>query len=205
MLFRLLILSFFWLTPVLCQQCYVLGSVEGIFHDAHVVTSYNECLNYCKNDTDCKCFTYYQDNNDCAEFTFCSALDISCTTCYSGEPECSEEIRCDIDGLCNGVLIELTITESEADCLARCKEVTDCEFYAYRGDDGNCALLEDCSDVFPCGECHSGEKDCSISIEGKMRKSEILPECILRAITILDLILFNSVLFGITQYNSVFL
>ena len=84
------------------QQCHVQGEVNGIVKVAQDVTSYNECLNYCKADPDCTCFTYYKDTQECREFSEYTSLDISCTTCISGEPACPEYYNCNIDGFCRG-------------------------------------------------------------------------------------------------------
>ena len=163
----LIFLIFYCISVVNCQQCYVQGVIGGVILDSHTTSSYNECLEICKADTECSCFTYYQSVGDCIEYSLFSSLDNSCATCLSGEPVCDEENLCEIDGLCNGVPINSTITDSEEDCLAWCQEVPECEFYAYQGNDGNCALLESCSEIQPCSNCHSGQRTCSVSAQGR--------------------------------------
>ena len=151
------------------QQCHVQGEVVGAINGVHDVTSYNECLNYCQANADCSCFTYYEDRRECQEFSEYNSLDISCSTCISGEPACPEYHNCNIDGLCIGTPVDEVIVDSEAACLSQCKANADCAYYAYQGTDDTCFLLADCSDVFPCTDCHSGERACSISSEGKLK------------------------------------
>ena len=164
---KVVIFLFYCLASAKSQQCHVQGKVNGVIKLAHVVTSYNECLNYCKADTACTCFTYYEDLGECVEFSEFNSLDTSCMTCISGETACPEFNNCNIDGFCGGTLIDIKIANSEADCLARCQADDNCAFYAYQGTDGSCALLEDCSNVTPCTDCHSGERTCSISSQGR--------------------------------------
>ena len=149
------------LAIVNAQQCNVKGQIFGIFHDGHLVDSYNECLGYCKSDSNCTCFTYNAMKGECVEFSMYQELDPGCSECYSGETVCPNILECDIDGLCNGVLVDYTVATSNDDCLSQCKASVDCEFYGYREDDGFCALLEDCSEVFDCQTCKSGQKNCS--------------------------------------------
>ena len=148
------------------QQCHIQGEVNGVLDFAHVVTSYNECLDYCKVDPACSCFTHYEDIGECVGFSEYLSLDNTCTTCLSGERDCAEYQDCDIDGFCRGTLVDITIADSEADCLVICQANVNCTYYAYQEQDGSCALLKDCNDVDPCTGCHSGERTCSISSPG---------------------------------------
>lgn len=151
----------------IAQQCYLRGEIVGTFYDGHAVYSYNECLAYCNNSTYCLCFTYNEMRDECIEFSYCEGLDITCSSCYSGERNCPVELLCNIDGLCNGRLVDYGLVASETECSSQCELNAACEFYAYREDDGTCALLEDCSEIQFCPTCHSGQKGCSISSTSK--------------------------------------
>lgn len=165
----IILLFFCCFLGINCQQCYLEGKVNGVIHDAHSATSYNDCLNFCKNDTACSWFTFYASENQCAQFSLFDSIDMSCTTCLSGERNCSNILQCDIDGFCNGVLVDLKSADSERDCLILCQDDPRCQYYAYHEDGGSCALLEDCIEVLPCDDCHSGEKSCSITSQGKQK------------------------------------
>lgn len=161
---KILVYIFSLTSAVTCQlQCHVEGEVDGTFYDVHAVTSYNECLAFCNADSFCDCFTYYKDINECAEFSVCQSLNATCTNCFSGQHNCTEFYDCDIDGLCNGDLVGISTADTEYDCLSQCEDNPACEYYAYRGDDGSCVLLKDCAVVNPCENCHSGQRDCTLS------------------------------------------
>ena len=155
------------LSLVKSQQCYVRGEIQGVFIDGHVADSYNECLSNCNNDAACLYFTYNAMRRECIEFSIYQSLDTGCTNCYSGERDCPTILECNIDGLCSGVLVDYGVVSSENDCLNECKLNPSCQFYAYREDDGTCALLEDCLEITDCQTCHSGQKDCKLSSNGK--------------------------------------
>ena len=167
MYLKVVILSFYFITTAYCQKCHVQGEAEGLLYIGHIAPSYNDCLNLCKDDSFfCSCFTYYEELANCIEFSECFSLDSTCTTCLSGEQDCTEYYQCDIDGLCSGEIIDVSLEGSEADCLALCQSHPRCEFYGYQGQDGTCVLLEDCSNINPCTDCHSGQRSCSISSQG---------------------------------------
>ena len=156
----LLLVSISLLVTSNAQECHVTGKVNGIVRDAHIVQSYNECLGYCVIDSSCFYFTFYQDRDECALFNTFQDLDTSCSYCISGETNCPEYYDCDIQGLCNGNLVDLNPAASENECLDQCIANPACEYYAYRGDDGSCLLLENCLDILDCANCHSGERAC---------------------------------------------
>ena len=142
------------------------GRVEGTIYDAHLSESYNDCLSICQAESLCTWFTYSTSNNDCLEFSSYSGIDPSCSNCLSGERSCQPYEECEINGLCQGELVDFNNTDSESECLYLCKATPSCEFYAFREDEGICLLLEDCPDILPCNECHSGQRACPVSSLG---------------------------------------
>ena len=143
-------------------QCHVQGQAIGVFHFAYPENSYNECLSYCHNDPVCTCFTYNSQNKECFEFSECQGLDQSCSDCYSGESDCPIDGECNIQGLCNGQMVDYGDTPTEEDCLFQCKENPSCQYYAYEGDFDYCTLLEDCPTIYTCQNCRSGKRNCSL-------------------------------------------
>lgn len=88
----------------------------------------------------------------------------TCTDCISGDAVCS----CFTVGLCQGFFIGSEITSDIGQCLQECKAMDKCKWISFKGEDGECVLLEDCSNLDASKtEFLSGQKDCdSGSIEG---------------------------------------
>ena len=158
--FKSLAVIFSYLGFVKSQQCYVNGEVFGTFNNVHSSSSYNECLNYCQKESSCTCFTYYEDTKECVEFSNCFSLDETCSTCLSGEKECTQVSLCNVNGKCIGEQIGTITVDKETECLSQCKSTPTCEYYTYRTDNSSCELLKGCSVIEPCPNCHSGQKDC---------------------------------------------
>ena len=80
----------------------------------------------------------------------------------SGNVNCDEVRMCNIKGFCNGAFVKVVKEDSEFHCLAKCKNLESCKFYAFKEETGLCTLLKDCSSVRDCQNCYSGMTNCTI-------------------------------------------
>jgi hypothetical protein len=154
------------LAAVAAQEpmCYMPGQCAGIVVGFPSTDTYNDCLDVCKNNTNCKFFTHYLDTAECLEFYDCPSVDTACENCFSGQVECLPTgPECDVVGFCNGHLVATDTAETADDCLLFCQATEGCAWFSYSPDTGNCVLTEDCLFVDDsCSACVSGERDCHV-------------------------------------------
>ena len=83
------------------QQCFVPGEcTNSALVNALPAVDVNNCLQLCKNTSDCAWFTFVSYANFCELFSECNELAVdNCADCISGEKEC-EAPKCDVIGLC---------------------------------------------------------------------------------------------------------
>ena len=71
---------------------------------------YKDCLNDCKNTTNCAWFTYHEEGNFCFLFDGCKSFSTNCSKCFSGEVSCpSSDYQCNLAGMCQVGLLIATV------------------------------------------------------------------------------------------------
>lgn len=159
-------LSFFTFIHCLNEDCYVQGSCTTGYHVEHILNiSYFQCHQECQDYIgvpDCTYFTYDYQSNLCLFMSECQGISAElCSTCYTTEATC-ELYDCSLSGMCQGSIVEETYADSEVQCLTRCYNNVNCDYYTYDTWVGYCLLTSEC--VNPQGSTTSfsvyGQKEC---------------------------------------------
>ena len=69
-------------------------------------------------------------------------------------------LQCNIQGSCEGNLIDVLTESSVLSCLESCVQYPTCQWFTFNSIDNSCLLLENCPTITECTTCTSGEKDC---------------------------------------------
>lgn len=74
---------------------------------AHIEDTYNQCLDICRdNDEFCRYFTHDDMTKDCILYLDCPQFDSnSCSSCKTGQPNCTSQYTCFESGFCVGVSV----------------------------------------------------------------------------------------------------
>ena len=146
--------------------CYEEGQCQGTLLNAQVKHTYNECLDFCQNTSECQWFTFFDDTENCILQLDCPFIDKSCQFCHVGQTSCPErEAHCQLQIACNGQLVApLESALDDQKCLESCKENSQCRWFTFLTDVKSCSLMSDC-DIYDdtCQNCISGESNCEAS------------------------------------------
>ena len=85
----------------------------------------------------------------------------------SGNKDCSK-YSCNESGMCHGTLIDGISASDANSCLGLCQNNPACLWFTYLPQDQLCIQLADCSDLLPCIDCLSGQRQCQA--DGSMNK-----------------------------------
>ena len=141
--------------------CDLQGRCMGLLVGQALTDSADSCLReLCQPNPECQWYTYDSLEGICVTFSSCDTFDSECTTCISGESDCQAEL-CHVPGRCLAVYFDVTLTNSEDECLAECKVINDCLFYTFDSSTKACFLFDECDDVGQCDTCTSGSVNCS--------------------------------------------
>ncbi len=78
------------------------------------------------------------------------------------------DLPCWVTGLCEGIVVDVTISEDGNSCMDLCIQNDDCLWFTYDSSDNACLLLEDCQQLdSTCDSCLSGHRLCPAQQEGK--------------------------------------
>ena len=88
-------------TPAPVPQCFIPGEcTSSALVGAEPAVDVNNCLQLCKDSSDCAWFTFVPYAMFCELFSECAVLSIdNCASCISGQKVC-EAPKCDVVGLC---------------------------------------------------------------------------------------------------------
>ena len=67
---------------------------------------------------------------------------------------------------CKGDFVDSFAIPTLEDCIAKCNEVEDCQWFTLEKDSDHCILYEECNDPFDCETCATGEKKCANGYKG---------------------------------------
>ncbi len=75
-------------------DCEIQGECNGkVVHEHDSVNTIEDCINLCKNTSNCNWFTFHTELSLCSLFETCFDVDTSCETCISGENTCRNTAR----------------------------------------------------------------------------------------------------------------
>lgn len=105
-------------------------------------SSSSRCLEDCKSTPRCQWYTFRQDlkASNCKLQASCHGVE-ECSTCSTGQVICSGAL-CDLQGLCQGPLINSTESTSSDECGELCNDSDVCSWFSYGSD--TCYLFEHC-------------------------------------------------------------
>ena len=68
---------------------------------------------------------------------------------------------------CKGDFVDSFAIATLEECIEKCNEVVDCEWFTLEKANDHCILYEECDDQFDCETCASGEKKCAHGYKGE--------------------------------------
>jgi len=142
-----------------CGDCYEQGTCQGTVVAVDLADSLCDCVDMCKNTTDCEYMTYTQSNMICTMTRDCQTISTTCADCLTGPKECPPDTACSDcsePGQCQGTVVDVFIVEDICECKASCQNsTTGCEFLSFDNSTGIC------TETSTCGTVDKTCKDCS--------------------------------------------
>ena len=74
---------------------------------------------------------------------------------------------------CKGVFVDSFAIPTLEECILKCNEVEDCQWFTLEKANDHCILYEECNDQFDCETCATGEKKCANGYKGKYECLEL--------------------------------
>ncbi len=151
--------------------CYAKGRCEDGYQLVITTTpTYFDCQDACLSNFECNVFTHDQTTDHCELLQDCSRVDpLLCSTCYTGEPDCPKQI-CSQPGMCQGQPVGEMNSDSEDECLEKCFDNVDCNWYSYDNILEFCLLTSDC-DPISSSNFMFGQRECYDASSNPSRKS----------------------------------
>ncbi len=154
------ILTSFTIGSLAQEVCHVQGRCEeGYILNNTLADTYYDCQDACNSTDNCNFFTHEQTGDLCQLLSNCSQVISSlCSTCYTGEKDCPKVI-CSQVGLCQGELVTDLYTDTEDECLEKCVNEDDCDWYTYYESVRFCQLTSTCDPVSSASSVF-GQREC---------------------------------------------
>ena len=148
------------------EQCFVSGEcTHSPLISSAIKPGPNECLKSCQELDSCGWFSFDPSINYCLLFANCTQLDVeTCPQCISGQSSC-EVALCNLQGVCQGNLLEHGTQASLRQCMDQCQSSTvdNCQWFSFNGQDRICLLFETCPVLDEeAQDFVSGQKMCQI-------------------------------------------
>ena len=67
---------------------------------------------------------------------------------------------------CKGDFVDSFAIPTLEECISKCNEVEDCQWFTLEKANDHCILYEECNDQFDCETCATGEKKCANGYKG---------------------------------------
>merc|ERR1712241_145046 len=67
---------------------------------------------------------------------------------------------------CQGDFVDSFAIATLEECIEKCNEMEDCQWFTLEKANDHCVLYEECNDQFDCETCASGEKKCAHGYKG---------------------------------------
>ena len=68
---------------------------------------------------------------------------------------------------CKGDFVDSYAIATLEECIEKCNEAEDCQWFTLEKANDHCILYEECDDQFDCETCASGEKKCAHGYQGE--------------------------------------
>ena len=68
---------------------------------------------------------------------------------------------------CKGDFVDSFAIPTLEECISKCNEVEDCQWFTLEKANDHCILYEECNDQFDCETCATGERKCANGYKGK--------------------------------------
>ena len=89
---------------------------------------------------------------------FCVTFLSFCTRCPARE--CHGAFKC------KGDFVDSFAIATLEECIEKCNQVVDCQWFTLEKKNDHCVLYEECHDQFDCETCATGEKKCANGYKG---------------------------------------
>jgi len=153
------------------QKCYVYGQCQEYSLDFKVTQDAEGCHKFCGKNQECNWWSWEPAFELCMLFANCTEVGIDppavepCPECISGEKGCPAR-ECHGAFKCKGVFVDSFAIGTLEECIAKCNDVEDCQWFTLEKANDHCILYEECNDQFDCETCASGEKKCAHGYKG---------------------------------------
>jgi len=153
------------------RKCYVYGQCQEYSLDFKVTQDAEGCHKFCGKNQDCNWWSWEPAFELCMLFHNCTEVGIDppavepCPDCISGESECPAR-ECHGAFKCKGVFVDSFAIPTLEECILKCNEVEDCQWFTLEKANDHCILYEECNDQFDCETCATGEKKCANGYKG---------------------------------------
>ena len=158
-----------WVAPSAGRECFIAGECNHSFQIAgKLVDNQYLCRKECQLSPYCNWFTYYKEASYCELYRNCLDLDDkTCPDCLTGEKECSApEIKCWLTGKCAEDPLSTNFTQTSEECLNKCKETPECNWFTFDERKHLCQLFVNCTDLAGCDSCISANSECQSESQG---------------------------------------
>merc|ERR1711992_496400 len=92
-----------------------------------------------------------------------------CPECISGEAKCPAR-ECHGAFKCQGNFVDSYAIATLEECIEKCNENEDCQWFTLEKANDHCIIYEECNDQFDCETCATGEKNCARGYHGTTPK-----------------------------------
>ena len=103
--------------------------------------------------------------NQFFKYLLCSLLKAQIAQHMFSNPRCPAR-ECHGAFKCKGVFVDSFAIGTLEECIAKCNDVEDCQWFTLEKANDHCILYEECNDQFDCETCASGEKKCAHGYKG---------------------------------------
>jgi len=153
------------------KKCYVFGQCQEYSIDFKDTKDAEGCHKFCGNNNECNWWSWEPDFELCMLFVNCTEANIDpplvapCSSCISGQKLCPSR-ECHGGFKCQGHFVDSYHIATLEECIEKCNNHVDCEWFTLEKDNDHCILYEECENQFDCDTCASGEKKCANGYKG---------------------------------------
>jgi len=153
------------------KKCYVYGQCQEYSLDFKATQDAEGCHKFCGKSQECNWWSWEPAFELCMLYSNCTEDGVDppavepCPECISGEKECPAR-ECHGAFKCKGDFVDSFAIATLEECIQKCNDVEDCQWFTLEKANDHCILYEECNDQFDCETCASGEKKCANGYKG---------------------------------------